>query len=96
MIVFITDNERVYWAVRPKSLTTTKSPTTPREPGFVDGAVRVRSVVDGVLVEQGSLRVLRFSSVYRDRGSTVVKVLRYKSEGRWFDPRWLHWNFSLT
>jgi hypothetical protein len=23
-----------------------------------------------------------------DRGSTVVKVLRYKSEGRWFDPRW--------
>ena len=22
----------------------------------------------------------------RDRGSTVVKVLRYKSEGRWFDP----------
>jgi hypothetical protein len=23
-----------------------------------------------------------------DRGSTMVKVLRYKSEGRWFDPRW--------
>jgi len=22
------------------------------------------------------------------RGSTVVKVLCYKSEGRWFDPRW--------
>ena len=21
-----------------------------------------------------------------DRGSTVVKVLCYKSEGRWFDP----------
>jgi hypothetical protein len=31
-----------------------------------------------------------------DRGSTAVKVLRYKSEGRWFDPRWCHWNFSLT
>jgi hypothetical protein len=29
-----------------------------------------------------------------DRSSTVVKVLRYKSEGRWFDPRWCHWNFS--
>jgi len=28
-----------------------------------------------------------------DRGSTVVKVLCYKSESRWFDPRW---NFSLT
>ena len=23
-----------------------------------------------------------------DRGSTVVKVLCYKSEGRWFDPIW--------
>jgi hypothetical protein len=27
---------------------------------------------------------------------TVVKVLCYKSEGRWFDSRWCHWNFSLT
>jgi len=26
----------------------------------------------------------------------VVKVLCYKSEGRWFDPSWCHWNFSLT
>jgi hypothetical protein len=25
-----------------------------------------------------------------DCGSTVVKVLRYKSESRWFDPRWCH------
>ena len=31
-----------------------------------------------------------------DRGSTVVKVLCYKSVGRWFDTRWCHWNFSLT
>ena len=23
-----------------------------------------------------------------NRGSTVVKVLRYKSEGNWFDPSW--------
>jgi hypothetical protein len=23
-----------------------------------------------------------------DRGGTVVKVLCYKSEGRWFDPTW--------
>ena len=29
-------------------------------------------------------------------GSTVVKVLFYKPEGRWFDPSWCHWNFSLT
>jgi hypothetical protein len=32
----------------------------------------------------------------RDRGSTVVKVLCYKSEGRWFDFSWCLWNFSLT
>jgi len=31
-----------------------------------------------------------------DRSGTVVKVLCYKSEGRWFDPNWCHWNFSLT
>ena len=32
-----------------------------------------------------------------DRGSTVVKVLCYKSEGHYlFDSRWCHWNFSLT
>jgi len=31
-----------------------------------------------------------------DRVGTVVKVLYYKSEGRWFDPSWCHWNFSLT
>ena len=36
-----------------------------------------------------------FSTV-GDRCGTVVKVLCYKSEGRWFDPRWWHWNFSLT
>jgi len=28
-----------------------------------------------------------------DRGSTVVKVLWYKSEGRWFDPSWCQWIF---
>ena len=31
-----------------------------------------------------------------DRGSTEVKVLCYNSEGRWFDPSWCQWNFSLT
>ena len=36
------------------------------------------------------------NNVEGDRGGTVVKVLCYKSEGRWFDSRWCHWNFSLT
>ena len=25
----------------------------------------------------------------------MVKVLCYKSEGRWFDPRWCEWNFLI-
>jgi len=28
-----------------------------------------------------------------DCSNTMVKVLCYKSEGRWFDPRGCHWNF---
>jgi hypothetical protein len=39
---------------------------------------------------------IQVSQFYGGRGSTVVKVLRYISEGRWFDPRWCHCNFSLT
>ena len=34
-----------------------------------------------------------------DKGRAVaqlVEALRYKSEGRGFDSRWCHWNFSLT
>ena len=30
-----------------------------------------------------------------DRGSAVVKVLCYKSEGCWFDPSWYQWIFYL-
>jgi hypothetical protein len=30
------------------------------------------------------------------RGGTVVKVLCYKPESRWFDSKWCHWNFPLT
>jgi hypothetical protein len=26
----------------------------------------------------------------------LVEVLRYKPEGRGFDPQWCKWNFSLT
>jgi hypothetical protein len=30
-----------------------------------------------------------------DRGSTMVTVLCYKSEVRWFDPSWCHWKFFI-
>jgi hypothetical protein len=39
---------------------------------------------------------LILSSDRGDSGGTVVKVLCYKSKGRWFDSRWCHWHFSLT
>jgi hypothetical protein len=26
----------------------------------------------------------------------LVEALRYKPEGRGFDSRWSHWNFSVT
>jgi hypothetical protein len=26
----------------------------------------------------------------------LVETLRYETEGRGFDSRWCHWNFSLT
>ena len=29
------------------------------------------------------------------RGVVVVKALCYKPEGRGFDSRWWHWNFSV-
>jgi len=44
-------------------------------------------------------RTPSFHTVYKsngNRGSTVVKVLCYKSEGRWFGPSWYQWNSSLT
>ena len=31
-----------------------------------------------------------------DGGGKIVKVLSYKSEGRWCEPRWCHRNFLLT
>ena len=40
--------------------------------------------------------IFSYYTVWGDRGGTVVKVLCYKSEGRWFNSRWRHWNFSLT
>ena len=40
-----------------------------------------------------------FTCVYLQLGHAVaqlVEALCYQSEGRGFDSRWCHWNFSLT
>jgi len=34
--------------------------------------------------------------VWRHTVGQLVKALRYVPEGRGFDSRWCHWNFSLT
>jgi len=47
------------------------------------------------LHDTGAILPGKFPSL-ADRGSTVVKMLCYKSEGRWFDPSCYHWNFSLA
>ena len=44
------------------------------------------SIPDGVIGIFIDIKSFRY-------GSTVVKVLCYKSEGRWFDSRWCHRNF---
>ena len=36
---------------------------------------------------------MHIHTIRGDRGSTVVKVLCYKSEGRWFDPSLCQWIF---
>jgi hypothetical protein len=40
-------------------------------------------------LQEAGTHLYRLTTWYcGDRGSTVVKILRYKSEGRCFDPRW--------
>ena len=55
-----------------------------------------KSVMLDILIEEHTGLTAALACSYGDRDGTVVKVLRYKSEGHWFDSRWCHWNFSLT
>jgi len=44
-------------------------------------------------------RLFTEKNVENNKGHAVaqfVEALRYKSEGRGFDSRWCHWNFSFT
>jgi len=49
----------------------------------------------GIYHAEYILKLCKITCIYGVRGSTAVKVLCYKSEGRWFDPNWCHWKFSL-
>jgi len=48
-----------------------------------------RDVVDTVM----NIKFNKVQVICGDRGSTVVKVLCYNSDGRWFDPSWCQWIF---
>jgi hypothetical protein len=71
--------------------------------------VTVLMMFPQILEYSGNKLILRLSCIFQkqecgfstlhvhaigDRGSAVVKVLGYKSEGRWFDPRWCHRTFN--
>jgi len=57
-------------------------------------SIHVSNVI-AYFVQRYPLQISAPYWTYGDRGSTVVKVLCYKSVGRWFDPSWCHWNSSL-
>jgi hypothetical protein len=50
-------------------------------------------------IKSNSFNINGFKIVYVSMGYAVahlVEALRYKPEGRGFDSRWSHWNFSVT
>jgi hypothetical protein len=55
----------------------------------------IRNCYIFVLVARFNIKIVYLSLMGTADGGTVVKVLCYKSEGRWFNSRWCR-NFSLT
>ena len=63
------------------------------------GALRLTDV-DSIREKK---RIIKTRNIYSYNANTeehavvqFAEALRYKSEGRGFDSRWYHWNFSLT
>jgi hypothetical protein len=47
------------------------------------------------------MEVAQYNSLYYYKWlgyavTQLIEALRYKPEGRGFDSRWSHWNFSVT
>jgi hypothetical protein len=56
-------------------------------------SVHVRTKA-GTSEEAGTYQAIRRNVGYAV--ALLVEALRYKPEGRGFDSRWSHWNFSVT
>ena len=53
----------------------------------------------GTMFKVPYLTTTEYQCVWKYKGTAVAQLaeaLRYKSEGRGFNFRWCHWNFSLT
>jgi len=48
------------------------------------------------LLKEHQIRRCTFSNGGTLLVALLVEALRYKPDGRGFDFRWCHWNFSLT
>jgi hypothetical protein len=84
----------------PPCLTPKHKPTAPSDaPQALGHSPHIREVWQSMKVPRQTIPLLvilrKSNKNWGNRGSKVVKVLHYKSEGRWFDPRWCHWHKSF-
>jgi hypothetical protein len=50
----------------------------------------------GELLSEAKMKPSLIFLIQGTQVAQLVEALRYKPEGRGFDSRWCHWNFSLT
>jgi len=66
-----------------------------QEIGFIKSVSNYLLKATSYNTKCNKIQVLKPSSV-KLQSPCLLQPLRYKSEGRGFDSRWCHWNFSLT
>ena len=89
---FTTHNKHKWWTSTPSA---GFEPATPKNRAADDICSRPHGNIIHILLIRNCKRssalyiyIYIYIYIYGDRGGTVVKVLCYKSESRWFDPSW--------